>query len=175
LVSAENPPIGGAAGVGARRMRMSDAGTPGLARRCRLAAMKRLPVLAVILFVLLWPEAAALAQEFQPYPSPKITVEQWQKYLLEVRSLHEASADIYKDKNVVVFSDATTRTQYIFTTKDNPAHPAWITRQIVENGGKVSVKQIGYFAGAQEPFDKMFEDYLRLNDQLKHEVEQRNQ
>jgi hypothetical protein len=80
-----------------------------------------------------------------------------------------------RTRNVVVFSDPTTRTFYIFTTKDNPAHPAWITRQIVEEGGKVNVRQIGYFAGAQEPFDRMFSAYLQLNEQLKHEVEQRNQ
>jgi hypothetical protein len=135
----------------------------------------RSALLAALLLVALWPDAAARAQEFEPYPSPRITVDQWQKYLLEVRSRHEASLEIYKDKNVVVFSDPTTRTFYIFTTKDNPAHPAWITRQIVEQGGKVNVRQIGYFAGAQEPFDRMFSEYLQLNEQLKHEVEQRNQ
>ena len=135
----------------------------------------RSALLAALLVVTLWPDAAARGQEFQPYPSPKVTVDQWQKYLLEVRSRHEASLEIYKDKNVVVFSDPTTRTFYIFTTKDNPAHPAWITRQIVEQGGKVNVRQIGYFAGAQEPFDRMFSEYLQLNEQLKHEVEQRNQ
>ena len=135
----------------------------------------RSALFAALLVVALWPDAAARAQEFQPYPSPKVTVDQWQKYLLEVRSRHEASLGLYKDKNVVVFSDPTTRTFYIFTTKDNPAHPAWITRQIVEQGGKVNVRQIGYFAGAQEPFDRMFSEYLQLNEQLKHEVEQRNQ
>jgi hypothetical protein len=137
--------------------------------------MIRSALVAALLLVALWPDAAARAQEFQPYPSPKVTVDQWQKYLIEVRSRHEASLEIYKDKNVVVFSDPTTRTFYIFTTKDNPAHPAWITRQIVEQGGKVNVRQIGYFAGAQEPFDRMFSEYLQLNEQLKHEVEQRNQ
>jgi len=137
--------------------------------------MIRSALVAALLLVALWPDAAARAQEFQPYPSPKVTVDQWQKYLIEVRSRHEASLEIYKDKNVVVFSDPTTRTFYIFTTKDNPAHPAWITRQIVEQGGKVNVRQIGYFAGAQEPFDRLFSEYLQLNEQLKHEVEQRNQ
>lgn len=137
--------------------------------------MIRSALVAALLLVALWPDAAARAQEFQAYPSPKVTVDQWQKYLIEVRSRHEASLEIYKDKNVVVFSDPTTRTFYIFTTKDNPAHPAWITRQIVEQGGKVNVRQIGYFAGAQEPFDRLFSEYLQLNEQLKHEVEQRNQ
>ena len=135
----------------------------------------RSALFAALLVVALWPDAAARAQEFQPYPSPQVTVDQWQKYLLEVRSRHEASLEIYKDKNVVVFSDQTTRTFYIFTTRDHPAHPAWITRQIVEQGGEVNVRQIGYFAGAQAPFDRMFSEYLQLNEQLKHEVEQRNQ
>jgi hypothetical protein len=140
-----------------------------------LSFLARLAGFAALMAAGLWPAPGALAQEFQPYPSPKITVEQWQRYLTEVRSRHEASAEIYKDKNVVVFSDPTTRTFYIFTTKDHPAHPAWITRQVVEQGGKVSVRQIGYFAGAQEPFDRLFSEYLQLNEQLKHEVEQRNQ
>src|SRR4029434_10667108 len=116
--------------------------------------MIRSALVAALLLVALWPDAAARAQEFQPYPSPKVTVDQWQKYLIDVRSRHEASLEIYKDKNVVVFSYPTTRTFYIFTTKYTPAHPACITRQIVEQGGKVNVRQIGYFAGAQEPFDR---------------------
>ena len=119
--------------------------------------------------------APALAQEFQPYPQPKISVDQWKAYLDEVRALHEASAEIYKDKGIVVFSDAETRTFYIFTTKNHPAHPAWITRQIVEEGGQVHVRQIGYFAGKQEPFDKLFREYQMRNDELVKEVEKRNQ
>ena len=116
----------------------------------------------------------ASAQEFQPYPQPKITVDQWKAYLEKVRELHEASAEIFKDKAIVVFSDPETRTFYIFTTKNHPAHPAWITRQVVEEGGQVHVRQIGFFAGKQEPFDKLFREYLQRNDELVKEVEERN-
>lgn len=119
--------------------------------------------------------APALAQEWQPYPQPKITVEQWKAYLDEVRALHEASAEIYKGKGLVVFSDPETRTFYIFTTKNHAAHPAWITRQVIEEGGQVHVRQIGYFAGRQEPFDKLFREYQMRNDELVKEVEKRNQ
>jgi hypothetical protein len=31
-------------------------------------------------------------------------------------------------------------------------HPAWITRQMTEENGRVRVKQIGYFAGNEGPF-----------------------
>jgi hypothetical protein len=118
--------------------------------------------------------APAHAQEWQPYPQPKITVEQWKAYLESVREYHEASAEIYEDKGIVVFSNPDTRTFYIFTTKDHPAHPAWISRQLVEEGGQVHVRQIGYYAGKEEPFDKLFREYLQRNEELKKEVEKRN-
>jgi hypothetical protein len=119
--------------------------------------------------------APALAQEFQPYPQPQITVEQWQAYLVTVRERFAASAEFYKDMDLVVFSDPETRSFYIFTTKNHPAYPAWITRQLVEEGGQVHVRQIGFFAGKQEPFDKLFREYLQRNDELVKEVEKRNQ
>jgi hypothetical protein len=90
--------------------------------------------------------APALAQEFQPYPSPKITVEQYVNYAKKVQESLGDSAEILQGMNLVAFSDMRTRTFYIFTTKDHPAHPAWITRQMDEEGGQVHVKQIGYFA-----------------------------
>ena len=132
--------------------------------------MKVLLVLAALAFA-----APAFAQEFQPYPQPKISVDQWKAYVQKVRELHEASAEIFKDKALVVFSDPESRTFYIFTTKDHPAHPAWITRQVVEEGGQVHVRQIGFFAGKQEPFDKLFREYQMRNDDLVKEVEKRNQ
>ena len=56
---------------------------------------------------------------------------------------------------------------YAFTTKGHPAHPAWITRQVVESEDTVDIKQIGYFAGDEEPFAKLFQQYLELNDWIK--------
>lgn len=133
------------------------------------------PIRAALLVVAALAAAPASAQEWQPYPQPKITVEQWKEYLATVREYLEASAEIYKDKGVVVFSNPDTRTFYIFTTKDNPAHPAWITRQLVEEKGQVNVRQIGFYAGNADKFDKMFREYLQRNEELKKEVEKRNQ
>ena len=125
----------------------------------------------------LWLAAActAGAQEDEPYPAPRVTIEQWQKYLDLVQANLGATAEIYKDKNLVGFSDSTTRTFYIFTTNRHPAHPAWITRQVIETDGKVSVRQIGYFAGAEEPFAQLFSEYLQRNEQLAKDVQRRNQ
>jgi hypothetical protein len=130
---------------------------------------------AASLTMTLWLAPRALAQEYQPYPSPRITVEQWQRYLEIVRRNHEATAEIYKDEDLVGFSDHATRTTYIFTTKDHPAHPAWITRQVVEVDGKVHVRQIGFFAGEEEPFAALFREYQRRNEQLSKDVQRRNQ
>ena len=116
----------------------------------------------------------ALAQEYQPYPAPRITVEQWQQYLEIVRIGHGATAEHFKDQRLVAFSDPATRTFYVFTTRRHPAHPAWITRQIVETDGQVQVRQIGFFAGAEEPFAALFSEFLQKNEQLRKDAARRN-
>ena len=119
--------------------------------------------------------APALAQEFQPYPTPKITAEQYAQYAEEVRQKYASTADFLKGQHLIGFTDERTRTFYIFTTKDHPAHPAWITRQIVEEDGQVKVRQIGYFAGSEAEFAKLFREYQGRNQQLMEEVQRRNQ
>jgi hypothetical protein len=118
---------------------------------------------------------SAFAQEYQPYPSPRITPEQWAKYGESVRQYHGASLELFKEKQLVAFSDQRSRTFWVFTLKDHPAHPAWITRQMYEEGGLVRVRQIGYFAGSEEEFAKLFSEYQKRNEELKEDVERRNQ
>ena len=118
--------------------------------------------------------APALAQEYAPYPSPQITVQQWASYAELVRQNLGSTAEILKGMNLIAFSDMRSRTFYIFTTKDHPAHPAWITRQMTEEGSQVHVRQIGYFAGSEQEFAKLFRDYQQRNQQLQEDVERRN-
>jgi len=123
----------------------------------------------------LWLMAApAIAQEYQPYPSPRITLEQWARYGEEVRQKHEASIEYFKDRQLFGFSDPDTRTFWVFTLKRHPAHPAWITRQLYEEGGQVHVRQIGYFAGSEEEFAKLFVEYQTRNEELIQDVARRN-
>ncbi|MDH4174527.1 MAG: hypothetical protein OEW16_00595 [Gammaproteobacteria bacterium] len=117
----------------------------------------------------------AIAQEYQPYPSPKITPEQWGIYAEQVRQLHGKSLEVFEDKQLFAFSDRGTRTFWIFTLKRHPAHPAWITRQMYEEGDVVRIRQIGYFAGSEEEFAKLFREYQERNEQLKEEVWRQNQ
>jgi hypothetical protein len=117
----------------------------------------------------------ATAQDFQPYPAPQITVEQWASYAELVRQNYGATAEVLKQEDVIVFSDMRTRTFWVFTTKDHPAHPAWIVRQMYEEGGQVNVRQIGYFAGSEPAFAKMFRSYQERNAQLMEDVQRRNQ
>ena len=119
--------------------------------------------------------APALAQEFQPYPQPKVTPEEFAAYAEQVRQNHGFTADIIREDNVIVFSDERTRTFWVFTTKDNPAHPAWITRQMVEENGQVRVRQIGYYAGSEPAFAKLFRAYQDRNAKLVEDVTRRNQ
>jgi hypothetical protein len=118
--------------------------------------------------------APVFAQEFQPYPTPQVTREQWAQYAEQIRQTYLASAEILEGQNQVAFSDMRTRTFWIFTTKDHPAHPAWITRQMVEEGGQVHVRQIGYFAGSEPEFAKLFRFYQERNAQLMEDVARRN-
>lgn len=123
----------------------------------------------------LWLIAApALAQAYQPYPAPRITPEQWARYGEEVRANHGASVEFFKDKRLVGFSDDDTRTFWVFTMKKHPAHPAWITRQMYEEDGQVRVRQIGYFAGSEKAFAKLFQEYLLRNEELMQDVARRN-
>jgi hypothetical protein len=117
----------------------------------------------------------ATAQDFQPYPAPQITVEQWASYAELVRQNYGATAEVLNQEDVIVFSDMRTRTFWVFTTKDHPAHPAWIVRQMYEENGQVNVRQIGYFAGSEPAFAKMFRSYQERNAQLMEDVQRRNQ
>lgn len=119
--------------------------------------------------------APAGAQEFQPYPQPKITAEQYARYADQVLQSFGHSTEILKDQKLIAFSDERSRTFYVFTTKDHPAHPAWITRQMVEEDGQVRVKQIGYFAGNEEAFSRLFREFQGRNKQLMEDVARRNQ
>jgi len=116
----------------------------------------------------------ALAQEYQPYPSPQITPEQWAKYGETVRQHHGATLEHFKDRKLIAFSDQRTRIFWVFTLKGHPAHPAWITRQMYEEDGQVRVRQIGYFAGSETEFAKLFREYQERNEELKEDVERRN-
>ena len=66
-----------------------------------------------------------------------------------MRTYHSESLEIVKDKQLSAFSDRRKRTFGVFTLKDHPAHPAWITRHVYEEGSEIRLRQIAYFAESE--------------------------
>ena len=110
--------------------------------------------------------SVANAQEFKPYPSPRITEAQWSSYYREVKDKHGASMQQLGAERLIVFSDYASQTSYAFTQPGHPAHPAWIARQVVEMQGGVGIRQVGYFAGDEAAFTAMYRVYEDLNDRI---------
>jgi hypothetical protein len=114
--------------------------------------------------------SVASAQEFKPYPRAKVTFEQWQAYLEEVSSKHAVTRQEAPAEHFVGFNNPMTQTMYTFTAPGHPAHPAWITRQVMQDGTSINVRQIGYFAGDEAPFARLYQDFQALNDRLRQDI-----
>ncbi len=113
---------------------------------------------------------AAQAQEFRPYPRPKITETEWKTYFDEVKNKHFSSMQALSDQNLVVFHDRGTGTSYAFTQSGHPAHPAWVTRKIVSQGGQLHIEQVGYFAGDESAFAALFRAYQKTTAKMLEEM-----
>ncbi len=110
------------------------------------------------------------AATWKPYPEAQITTEQWQEYFDIVVAEFGDTRDEVAEAKLILFTDELTSTFYAFTADDHPAHPAWITRKLVENEGAISIQQIGFFAGEEQAFADLFDDYIALSDQMQQEM-----
>jgi hypothetical protein len=124
-----------------------------------------------VLILLTLFSGSLFATEYQPYPDAKISQEQWQEYYDTVESEHSATREEVAEAKLVLFHDEANSLFYAFTLPDHPAYPAWITRKLVERNGEISIEQIGYFAGDEEPFAALFDDYLALVDEIQSELQ----
>lgn len=114
------------------------------------------------------------SQEFRPYPQPRVTQDQWQTYFDEVRGKYIASARQAPNQLLVAFDDGKV-TQYVFTQPGHPAHPSWITRRLVETDGRVTLEQVGYFAGREDPFAALYQSYGALAREFRESLQRRGQ
>ncbi len=112
-----------------------------------------------------------LAATYNPYEDSKVTVEQWQEYYDIVQAEFAETKEEVPGAMLVFFEDPSASTYYAFTMPEHPAHPAWITRKLLEKDGDISMQQIGFFAGEEEPFSELFQDYAELTDQIRSEYE----
>jgi hypothetical protein len=116
-----------------------------------------------------------LAATYNPYEDSKITPEQWQDYYASVQSEFGETKQEVSDAMLVLFEDASSSTYYAFTLPEHPAHPAWITRKLVARDGDISMELIGYYAGDEEPFSELFQDYTELSYQVQSDLKARKE
>jgi hypothetical protein len=121
----------------------------------------------VALAALLWAYSAkAFAEpQFKPHPTARISQQQWQEYFDDVNAAAGASRREVPEQRLVTFSTKE-KLQIAFTRPGHPAHPAWITRRVVGEEGKLNLEQIGYFAGDEAAFAQLFRQYQDLNKQM---------
>lgn len=115
-------------------------------------------IIAVAIFL---NAALAVAGEppvYKPFPVAQVSLTQWETYREQVHAAYGASLRRFPDEHLEVMQSSDNVMHFAFTTEGHSAHPAWITRS-AQNG---SVDQIGYFAGNEELFAKLFQSYLEL-------------
>jgi hypothetical protein len=89
------------------------------------------------------------------FSSAHITVDEWQKYLDEVKSSSTATCTESENKEYVCYSDVKTMI-WIFTRPGHPAHPAVTVGVLVRNEGSVGkgalIQGGGHYAGDEQAF-----------------------
>ncbi|MBD9469212.1 hypothetical protein [Pseudoxanthomonas sp. PXM01] len=103
---------------------------------------------------------AAEPPVYMPFPEAQISLAQWETYRQQVHEAYSASLRRFPNEHLEVLHSTDTVMHFAFTTAGHPAHPAWITRSAQDG----TVNQIGYFAGKEEPFAKLFQSYLELTE-----------
>jgi hypothetical protein len=98
--------------------------------------------------------ASASAQEYRPYAEARITKSQWQSYFDQVKGKF-GSTETHPSARIAQFNSADTF--WVFTESGHPAHPAWVTQQIVKMDGGLGMRQVGYFAGEESAFATLFQ------------------
>ena len=112
------------------------------------------------------------AQEYQPYPEAPITISQWQSYFELVRNKF-GDTERHPSAKLVEFNSGDTF--YIFTEPGHPAHPAWVTQQIVKTDNGLGMRQIGFFAGDELAFAALFRAYRGRIDKVREDMKRRSQ
>ena len=123
-----------------------------------------------IVALLIFFSVGVFATEFKPFPSAEITTEQWSTYFEKVRKAFTSTAQDHPAQNLIVYFNNKEGLSYAFTKVGHPAHPAWVTRQVVESEETIDMIQIGYFAGKEAPFAVLFRQYQDLTERTKADM-----
>ncbi len=139
--------------------------------------LRRSGVLSVVSIVLvaIAPASIVLSQSLEPFESPRVSETQWRTYFFEVESAHRDSLERLDAELLIRFRDRGAATVWTFTQVGHPAHPGWITRQVVETAGQTNIRQVGYFAGDEEAFVILFQKFLEQNKRIQERLNEQSQ
>lgn len=126
---------------------------------------------AVLGGLMLLVSAKVWAIEFKPYPGFAINKEQWSEYYAQVVDAAKATRQEMPDKLEGYF-DKDRGIAVIFTRPGHAAHPAWIARRPVLGENQLQLEMVGYFAGDQAAFKKLFAQYQELSNQMSNCINQ---
>jgi hypothetical protein len=136
------------------------------------AEIRRRMLVLILLCIFATP---SFPQEFKPYPHANISKSQWQTYFNEVKEKHGTTVQDIEAENLLVFTDKSSGTIFGFTKSGHPAHPAWIARKPEQRGDSMFIGQIGYFAGDEPAFAKLWKEYLALNEKVIEDAKRKQQ
>ena len=110
------------------------------------------------------------ALDLKPHAEAKISLEQWNAYHSEVERNYGNTRTSHPSHNLETFKIPDKKANIAFTTEGHEAHPSWVTRYVTEKNGSINLSQIGYFAGEEAPFAKLFNQYEQLNKRVREEM-----
>jgi len=112
-----------------------------------------------ILLCLLSISLSAKGIDLEPYDHDRITEAEFLAYRAsaaeELGSTHRA----YPSHFLELYSDESLRASIAFTMPGHPAHPAWVTRYVAMDDSGIYMNVIGYFAGDESEFAKLYKQY----------------
>lgn len=111
------------------------------------------------------------AIEFKPYPGMAISKEQWSVYYEQVVDAAKATRQEMPDKLEGYF-DTDRGIAVIFTRPGHAAHPAWIANRPILGGNQLRLEMVGYYAGDQAAFKKLFAQYQERSNRMSDCVNQ---
>jgi len=128
--------------------------------------MKIFTTIMLVLF-----SSPIFAVEVSPYKEPRVSVEEWNNYHKAIFKELEKWRKAYKLIDLEIFNDGVTRSSIGFTMSGHDAHPSWVTRYVEMTDGSVYIKVVGYYAGDEKAYRKLFQHYQELANQAQKDLQ----
>lgn len=116
--------------------------------------------------------ASASVHDEPRFPTDKITLEQWQVYFQEIKSLPGAQIKESANQVTVSFSDSATGTTiYAFTAPANPAYPAVIRRHLrFKEGDGWYIDRKVHYVGDINIFARWWQSFDALDEAVRRDM-----